>query len=323
MKVILAPMEGLADYWVRQSLTAIGGFDHCVSEFIRVSDLLLPERVFKRMVPEINHHWKTLSGTPVHLQLLGSNPDMMAANARRAALLGAPAIDLNFGCPAKTVNKNMGGSILLREPDTIKTIVEAVRQAVPNETPVTAKMRLGFEDSSLALENAMAIQEGGASSLCIHARTKSDGYKPPAYWPEIAKIKSAIDIPIIANGEVWTPEDYIKCQHQSQCNDIMIGRGAIRRPDLALRIKAMQNNMPLAPMQWLDILNMIIQYIDSIRNSGKEKFVISRIKQWLNFIALAYNDANPLFHHIKRMTNLSEIENTVLETHRKEIFTHR
>lgn len=319
MKVILAPMEGLVDYWVRQSLTAIGGFDHCVSEFIRVSDLLLPERVFKRMVPEIDQDWKTLSGTPVHLQLLGSNPDTMAANARRAALLGAPAIDLNFGCPAKTVNKNMGGSILLREPNTIENIVKSVREAVPSSTPVTAKMRLGFEDNSLALENALAMQEGGASSLCIHARTKSDGYKPPAYWPEIAKIRNKIDIPIIANGEVWTPEDYTKCQQQSLCDDIMIGRGAIRRPDLALRIKAMQNGSPLAPMQWLDILNMIIKYIDTIRNSGKEKFVISRIKQWLNFIALAYDEAIPLFNQIKRMLSLQEIEDTVFEEYRKEM----
>ncbi|MEP4523573.1 MAG: tRNA-dihydrouridine synthase, partial [Alloalcanivorax venustensis] len=100
MKRILAPMEGLADFWVRRALTDVGTYDWCVSEFVRVSGELLPPRVFYRWCPELRDGARTRSGTPVHLQLLGSDPVSMADNAAQAVTLGAPGIDLNFGCPA-------------------------------------------------------------------------------------------------------------------------------------------------------------------------------------------------------------------------------
>ena len=129
MTILLAPMEGLLDFVLRDILTRVGGIDCCVSEFIRITDQLLPERVFTRVVPELRTGGRTLAGVPVRAQLLGADPVCLAENAALLAALGPAGIDLNFGCPAKVVNRHGGGAALLDEPDTIAAIVSAVRRA--------------------------------------------------------------------------------------------------------------------------------------------------------------------------------------------------
>ena len=179
MNLILAPMQGLLDPVMRRLLTDIGGYSECVTEFVRITHTLHSRATWRRHMPEIDHGCRTHAGIPCTLQLLGSDPDNMAANAQAAVAAGAQKIDLNFGCPAPTVNKHQGGAILLREPERIRQIVSTVRQRLPENIPLTAKMRLGYEDSSRALECAQAIAQGGASSLAVHARTKIEGYRPP------------------------------------------------------------------------------------------------------------------------------------------------
>jgi len=131
MRIILAPMEGVVDHLMRDMLTRLGGFDLCITEFVRVVDQLLPRRVFTRLCPELLTGGKTSSGVPVRVQLLGQEPAWLAENAARAVALGSPGIDLNFGCPAKTVNKSKGGAVLLKETETLYQIAKAVRAAVP------------------------------------------------------------------------------------------------------------------------------------------------------------------------------------------------
>lgn len=159
MKVTLAPMEGVMDHHMRQLLTSIGGIDLCVAEFIRVIELKLPAKVFRRISPELDNGSKTLSGTPVRIQLLGQNPQCLAENANRAIQVGSDGIDLNFGCPAKAVNKSKGGAVLLKCPETLYNIVKEVRDAMPTHQLLSAKIRLGYEDKSLAIENAQVIKE--------------------------------------------------------------------------------------------------------------------------------------------------------------------
>ena len=146
MKVMLAPMEGVVDHLMRDMLTRVGGFDQCVTEFVRVVDQKIPKKTFYRLCPELHNGGKTPAGVPVRVQLLGQHPQWLAENAQTAIELGAPGVDLNFGCPAKTVNKSKGGAVLLKETQTLYDIVKAVRDAVPAEIPVSAKIRLGFED---------------------------------------------------------------------------------------------------------------------------------------------------------------------------------
>ncbi|MGB1465496.1 MAG: tRNA dihydrouridine synthase [Alcanivorax nanhaiticus] len=295
MKLILAPMEGLADFWVRQALTDVGDYDWCVSEFVRVNGLLLPPKVFYRWCPELKNGARTRAGVPVHLQLLGSDPACMAENAARAVELGAPAIDLNFGCPAKTVNRHRGGAVLLDEPDLVHAVTLAVRQAVPEDITVSVKMRLGNEDDVLSLENALGVEAAGAAWLTVHGRTKRQGYKPPAYWDRIGKIREAVKIPVIANGEIWTRDDALRCQRESGCQDLMLGRGAVANPWLLRALRTGQAS------DWESVMSVIQRFAVDILGSGTDAQVAGRIKQWLSYLRRQWPQAGAMLEQVKRV----------------------
>ncbi|WP_052689361.1 tRNA-dihydrouridine synthase [Acinetobacter brisouii] len=302
MKLILAPMEGLTDPIMRDVLTHVGSFDWCVTEFIRVTDSLLPEHVYDSYCPELKNGGKTAAGTPVHVQFLGNNPEMLAANAVRAVELGAPAIDLNFGCPAKTVNRHRGGSILLDEPDVVHILVKAVRDAVPAHIPVSAKMRLGYLDENHTMDNAHAIEDAGASWLTVHARTKADGYTPPAYWEKIRPIREALKINVIANGEIWNYQHAKACQLQSGCEDLMLGRGAVTTPDLTQCIRQKSDH---ALLSWQDLVELQIRFLNG--PSKTEIGMVGRYKQWLGMMSKAYPEAKQLWDEVKRIKVLEDV----------------
>jgi tRNA-dihydrouridine synthase C len=258
---------------------------------------------------------RTRWGTPIYYQLLGGHPEPMAANAIRAHELGALGIDLNFGCPAKTVNKNDGGATLLKTPERIYSIVKLVRDSVPAITPVTAKIRLGFDDPSQCLENAKAAEEGGAQWLTVHARTKTDGYRPPAHWEWLPRIAETIKIPVIANGEVWTVDDYWRCREVSGCSDVMIGRGEISNPMIFQQIrdsviKRSGATKPLAsePIEinsntWPEVNRLLPGFFAAAETSKSGHFAQSRTKQWLKSLSLAHPPAKELFERLKVITN--------------------
>lgn len=305
--IALAPMEGLMDGHFREVLTAVGGIDHCVTEFIRVTQQVFPRKVFYRLCPELAHEGKTLSGTPVHIQLLGSDPEFMALNAAKAAELGAVGIDLNFGCPAKTVNKNMGGAVLLQYPERLFAIANAVRQAVPAHIPVSAKMRLGYQDKSLALENSLALAEADMQWLTIHARTKQESYRPPAHWQWIARVKDALKdaghtLPVISNGEIWTTEHAAACRRESNNSLLMIGRGLVAVPDLALQIK----QPTYQAMTWQQRLQIVLDLTDRLPELS-EKQTSDRIKQWLHYLSNHSVDIAGLFDRVKRIRDTHEL----------------
>jgi tRNA-dihydrouridine synthase len=163
-------MEGLLDHSLRDTLTRVGGIDLCVSEFIRVTDAVLPKRAFYRVVPELLNAGKTVAGVPVKAQLLGSDPQVLAENAARLAKLNPAGIDLNFGCPAKTVNRHRGGAVLLDEPELIGQIVSAVRRAVPPHRPLKVLGPMSWwcmpEPKPMATDRPPT---GTASLMCVNA----------------------------------------------------------------------------------------------------------------------------------------------------------
>lgn len=302
MKIVLAPMEGVVDHLMRDMLTRIGGFDLCVTEFVRVVNTQLPKKVFYRICPELMHNGLTPSGVKVKVQLLGQDPNCLADNAMTAIDLGSHGVDLNFGCPAKTVNKSKGGAVLLQYPETLYSIVKAVRTSVPIEHEVTAKIRLGYEDTSLAIENAQAIEEAGASSLVVHARTKKDGYRPPAYWDWIARIGEHTNIPLIANGEIWSLKDAMNCISQSKTSDIMLGRGALALPNLASVIKSSEQ-----PFNWQQTKQLLITYSGYEIFSDKGMYYPNRVKQWFSYLKLQYPEAETLFVSLRKLKRSNEI----------------
>jgi tRNA-dihydrouridine synthase C len=300
--ILLAPMEGVLDHSLRDVLTAFGGIDRCVSEFIRITDQLLPRRVFTRLVPELLSGSRTPAGTPVRAQLLGSDPSCLADNAARLAELRPDGIDLNFGCPAKTVNRHRGGAVLLDEPELVHDIVAAVRRAVPAALPVSAKMRLGHRDDARMLDCARAIEAAGASELVVHARTKLQGYKPPAYWDRIAHIRQAVVTPVVANGEVWTLADAQRCMAESGCDALMLGRGLVSDPGLALALRGRQGP------QWEPVRQGLLQYSQLIQPRVAERHRGGRLKQWLNMLRRRYPEAEQLYAELRTLRHAADIE---------------
>lgn len=303
-KLFLAPMEGVTDWAMRDLLTSLGGIDQCVTEFLRVTDKLHPYKVFEKNCPELRSGSRTRSGTPVFVQLLGGQALPLAENALRAHEMGALGVDLNFGCPAKTVNRHDGGASLLKNTDRLYNIVKTVRDAVPKTTPVTAKVRLGFDDPSHCLDNVKACAEAGAEWVTVHCRTKTDGYKPPAYWEWIPKIKAVTNVKIIANGEIWNIDDFKKCKAETNCDDFMIGRGALRNPyvfkdikahlNTSLKIDESKNNLD-SP----ETLNLIIPFFEACTIYVNDHFATARTKQWLSQLRLASPRAKEIFDQVK------------------------
>lgn len=305
MRIILAPMEGLVDAPIRETLTKVGGIDRCVTEFVRVTHGLLPPRVFYKYAPELHNQSLTRVGTPVAVQLLGSDPEQMGVHGARAVELGATQVDINFGCPAKTVNRHKGGCVLMREPELMHEITAAVRRAVPAHVPVTAKMRLGYDDRSMGVACGQALEAAGASEIVIHARSKVDGYKPPAYWEEIAKVREAVSAHVIANGEIWTVADYWRCREVSGCDDVMIGRGLIARPDLARQIKASQLGEEVSDMTWLEAVALVREYAEVLQGWLEDRYVTGRIKQWMNFLRQGFPEAEAIWSQARKIREVA------------------
>lgn len=294
-RLLLAPMEGLADDVLREVLTRVDGYDHAVTEFVRVSGTLLPVRSFTRISPELRAGSATSSGTPVRVQLLGSDPVCMADNAAQLAQLNPAGIDLNFGCPAPTVNRHRGGAALLDEPELLFAIACAVRQAVPAHIPFTAKMRLGVTDTARALDCARALADGGVVGLVVHARTKTDGYRPPAHWEWVGRIADVVNVPVVANGEVWNEEDWRRCRSVSGAADVMLGRGAVSDPFLARRIRAGAEAPPDREAEWAELQPLIAEFWLRVLAKVEARHAPGRLKQWLKLLARNFVQAERLY----------------------------
>ncbi len=288
--VVLAPMEGVTDAPMRALQTHSGAFSFCVSEFLRISQSDLPARVFYSHLPELSAGCRTPSGTPVQLQLLGGDAERLARMAALAVGLGVKAIDLNFGCPAPTVNRHDGGATLLKYPHRIREIVSAVRAACPASVPVSAKLRLGWESTTPIFENAVQAAEGGASWITIHGRTRMAGYAPPIHWEPIGKVRALLHpLPVVANGDIWTLDDFRRCRDITGCEHYMLGRGALVDPNLASNVCAelgllssSGNPFGKRPEDWLVLFERFGEFTG--RQPADSLRVARRIKQWSGMV---------------------------------------
>lgn len=307
-RIILAPMEGVLDYHVRQILTEINEFNYCVTEFIRVTHHKLSNQTFYRFCPELYHGGKTISGTPVRIQLLGQSPQWMAENAAKAIELGSYGVDINFGCPAKTVVGSQGGAYLLQYPEQIFNIVSQVRQAIAATDTLSVKIRLGWDDKSYCYEIANAIQLAGANEIVIHGRTKIDGYRSDKIdWQTIGKIKKKLNIPVIANGEIFSIDNAQSCITQSLTTDIMLGRGILNTPNLANVIRFRQLALP-----WNQVMQILIRYATTPIDDAKPLYHSARIKQWLAYLRQQYPQALALLQSIRIFKTQKEVSDFLI-----------
>lgn len=179
-----------------------------------------------------------------------------------------------------------------------------MREAVPLEIPVSAKLRLGWESIDDILENAPMAAEGGASWLTLHARTRMQRYEPPVFWPQIARVRTLVDVPVIANGDIFCLDDFRRCQEVTECEHFMLGRGALASPGLAGSI-AREIGRPSGQetLHWLERLERLVYWCDQF-HPGTDRRTLARLKQWLN---IAYRHGNyNAFQFVKRAESLSE-----------------
>lgn len=272
-------MEGIMDHTLRQLLSEIGGMDYFVSEFVRVTQYPIPSHTFYRLVPENTQHAATSSHHPVHTQILGSNPELMALSALNAVHSGTTHIDVNFGCPAKRVNGHGGGSVLLQDPAALNNIMSAIKNTIPEDIHMSAKIRLGYEDESLLFENVAAIEAAGTQSLTVHGRTKKDGYKPPARWEKIREINKKSTMEVIANGDIINTTSLQRCLEETQCHHFMIGRGVLTNPFVFQDIK---NELAGVKIQdhTHELEALLKRYINILQIHYDEVATLGRLKQW-------------------------------------------
>lgn len=220
--LILAPMDGISDFPFR-SLARRLGSAMSYTEFINARDVLEKHPYLSRRLVYAEYE------RPVVYQIFDDEPERLLAAAERLMDYAPDIIDVNLGCSAKTVTGRGAGAALLREPRKIEQIFSRLTKSLP--VPVTAKIRLGWDEGSRNyLQVARIIAENGGQLIAVHARTKMQGYSSQADWDAIAEVKQAVNIPVIANGDVQTVADIEHIYHRTGCDGVMIGRAAIGNP---------------------------------------------------------------------------------------------
>ena len=251
-RLILAPMDGISTYPFR-SLARDLGSAISYSEFISANDILHPP-------PNIeNHLLFHESERPMAYQLLDHDPERILKAAIQLIERSPDLIDLNLGCPARQVTSHGAGAALLKEPEKVSFIIESLVRALP--VPVTAKIRLGWDEKSRNhVEIARRLEDAGAALIAVHGRTRSQGYSGAVDWDAIAEVKSAVRIPVIANGNISSPDEVNQIFDHTGCEAVMIGRHAIGNP----WIFSMRGRKDIAQEQtvlWLhELLNRLVTH---------------------------------------------------------------
>lgn len=270
VRLYLAPMEGLGSDPFRRAISKIGGFDESCTPFIRV-----PKNPHIASLARVYDPGVT-APMPQAAQIMASEPDDAAAMCQELERRGAPRIDLNCGCPSNRVNGRGAGASLLRDPKHLHEILSAMVQSV--SIPVSAKLRSGFEDTTLFDENIKAAESSGITLLTLHPRTKREGYKPPCHWDLIGRAKSLVSIPVVGSGDVLTPKDAERMINQTGCDGVMIGRGAVRNPWIFHEIKAHLSSHTYS-RSW----NLVESYLTSFV-SDLHPLAIGQLKQLMGFL---------------------------------------
>ena len=272
-KLFLAPMEGVGDSSFRKAMASVGGFDEATREFIRVPINPNIKNLVSQYDPE------EMSPYPMTPQLMGAYPDDLALVAQHLVKKGAKKIDLNCGCPSNTVTGKGAGSSLLKDPNHLYKVAKALVDA--SDVPVTAKLRAGFHDTSLFVENLLAAQESGVKYITLHPRTKAEGYGPPANISLIKQAKEVLSIPVVGNGDILTVNDAVNMLNTTGCDALMIGRGALINPFIFHEIK-LYFNQKSYPHPSLN--SYLHKFIESMPSQMIAKTKVNKLKQLLSFI---------------------------------------
>lgn len=223
-RVLQSPLSGVTDLVFRRLVRRYAPDSMMYTEMVNATGLHYVKQLPKIM--EIDP-----AERPISIQLFDCRPDFLAEAAQMAVAEGADTVDINMGCPVNKITKNGGGSSLLRQPELAGEIVRSVVQAV--DVPVTVKTRIGWSDQEInAVEFAQRMEDAGAKMLTLHGRTRSQGYNGSARWEWIGKVKQALSIPVIANGDIFSVAAAVRCLEETGADGVMCSRGTLGYPFL-------------------------------------------------------------------------------------------
>ena len=219
---LLAPLAGISNLPFRLIARAQG----CALAY---TEMISSNGLVRKTEKTYEYLKTSAEDRPLGVQIFGADPEIMAEAARIVADSGVDLIDINMGCPVKKVIKAGAGVILMKDPDLVARMIEAVKKAV--KIPVTVKIRSGWNRSSInAVEIAQIAEDCGADAITVHPRTADQGYSGHADWKIIANVKKAVKIPVIGNGDIRQPQDAVRMLAETACDAVMVGRGALGNP---------------------------------------------------------------------------------------------
>ncbi len=299
--IVLAPMAGICNSAFRKIIKEMGiGLIY--------AEMVSDKAITYNNKKTIDMLYMTEEERPIVQQIFGSDKESFVAAAKYIYENMKPdIIDINMGCPVpKVAVRAQAGSALLKNPEKIYDIVKAVVEAVP--IPVTVKIRSGWDSNSInAVEVAKTIEKAGASAICVHPRTRSQGYSGKADWSIIKAVKEAVNIPVIGNGDVKTPEDVVRMLEETSCDAVMIGRGILGNPWLIKNAINLLEGKELEEVSPLDRVDMCLKHLENLKEVKNEKTACLEIRNHIGWYFKGIKDANVVKNKIYQTSNIHDI----------------
>jgi tRNA-dihydrouridine synthase B len=281
---MFAPMEGVTNPLLRELMAARGGIGMLCTEFVRIAGDKVSAKHMRRQVVKA-------PGVPLSVQVMGTHVDLMADAAGAIADAGANVVDINLGCPAPRVVRKGAGSAMLKDPELLYEVICAMRERVPGL--LSAKIRAGFDESSGVVHIAQTVQRAGADFLVVHPRRRADFYQGVADWRIIQRLREALDIPVVGNGDVWYATDALRMLDETGCDAVMIGRPALRNPWIFEQLADLRaGREPIHPdgddmVAWLTTI--VTEYEKVFKRTAK-RGPLGKIKEILTYVGKAIDD---------------------------------
>lgn len=301
--VVLAPLAGYSDVGFR-SICVKYGVGLTYTEMVSAKGMCYENKKTYDLLSTAKNE------NPVAVQIFGSEPEYMYKAAKDERLKKFDIIDINMGCPVPKIVKNGEGSALLNDVERAKDVVRAVKEG--SNKPVSVKFRKGFGLSDdTAVKFGLSMQEAGADAVTLHARTREQYYSGSADWDSIKRLKEAVNIPVIANGDVQSKSDYDRIKELTGCDGVMIGRGAIGKPYLFGQIVGMRGKVNLA--------SDVIEHIDCLAEFLPERVVVNDMKKHICYYAKSVSESKKIKALVCEVKTISELKDLVNDKFNVEI----